>query len=62
MTADREQEMLRLLRTMPDWAVPIWARAGERLVNGVPIAKVWRLVREEAAVARAAHQSDERAT
>ena len=62
MTADREQELRRLLRAMPDWAVPIWTRAGVRLVNGVPIAKVWEFVREEAAVARAAHQSDVRAT
>ncbi len=62
MTANREQEVRRLLRAMPDWAVPIWTRAGVRLVNGVPITKVWELVREEAAVARAAHQSDVRAT
>ncbi len=62
MTADREQEVRRLLRTMPDWAVPIWTRAGVRLVNGVSTAKVWRLAKEEFAVAQAAHQSDVRAT
>ncbi len=62
MTADREQQVRRLLRAMPDWAVPIWIRAGERLVNGVSTAKVWELVKEEFAVAQAAHQSDVRAT
>ncbi len=62
MTADHEQEVRRLLRAMPDWAVPIWMRAGVRLVNGVSTAKVWELVREEAAVARAKHQSDVRGT
>ncbi len=62
MTDDREQEVRRLLRAMPDWAVPIWMRAGVRLVNGVSTAKVWELVKEEFAVAQAAHQSDVRAT
>ena len=62
MTADREQEVRRLLRAMPDWAVPIWTRAGVRLVNGVSIAKVWELVKEEFAVAQAAHQNDVKVT
>ena len=53
MTADREQEVRRLLRAMPDWAVPIWWRAGERLANGDPIDEVWRYVEGAAAVARA---------
>ena len=61
MTGDGEQQVLELLHAMPDWAVPIWMRAGERLVKGVPTAEVWGLVREEFAVAQARQQSDVRA-
>ena len=61
MTAEHEQEVRRLLRAMPHWAVPIWCRAGERLANGDPIDEVWRYVEEAAAAAKARHQNDARA-
>ena len=37
----------------PDWFMPIWIRAGVRLLNGVPHPKVLRLLSEEVSLARA---------
>ena len=58
MTAD-EQEALRLLRNMPDWYVPIWFRAGIRLMNNVPHARVRQLALQECAAAEAKQQKME---
>ena len=60
MTDITRQKVRELIDAMPDWAVPIWMRAGERLANGDPIDEVWDLVKKEAAVARAEARHDGR--
>ena len=38
---------------VPDWLMPIWIRAGVRLLNGVEHPKVLRRLNEEVSLARA---------
>ncbi len=46
-----ENERARIAR-VPDWAMPIWIRAGVRLLNDMPYAKVQHLALKEADQAR----------
>ncbi len=48
-----EQKIREILDAMPAWAVPIWFRAGDRIIAKMPLAEVERLARQEFAAEQA---------
>ncbi len=50
------EEVRRITRGLPKWAVPVWLRMGLRLANGVPAAKAEALFWQEYAAAENANE------
>ncbi len=53
MTGPLSEDERTIVANTPDWFMPIWIRAGVRLLNGVPHHEVLRLCFEEASLAQA---------
>ena len=56
MTDDLRERARQIIDEMPDWAVPICVKALERQLDGIPIAEVERLFKQELAAAKEARQ------
>ena len=53
MTGPLSEDERTIVANTPDWFMPIWIRAGVRLLNGVEHPKVMRRLFEEVSLARA---------
>ncbi len=55
LSLEEVEEVRRITRGLPRWAVPLWIRMGIRLANGVPITKAEALFWQEYAAAERAN-------
>ena len=53
MAGPLSEDERTIVANTPDWIMPIWIRAGVRLLNDVPHPEVMRRVFEEVSLARA---------
>ena len=52
MTDDLRKRMRELIDDVPDWAMPLFVKMLERFRDGMPIAEVNRLFKQELAAAQ----------